>query len=159
MEISIDYLVLKFLHILGGIVFVGNIIVTAFWKLMADRTREPSIAAFAQRLVNLTDFVFTSFGAFMLLITGLMMAHSISEEIMSVPWIAWGLGLFLASGLIWGLVLFPVQVKQAWLARDFRAGDRIPDQYWRLGRIWILFGTLAVVFPLVNVYLMVFKLS
>jgi uncharacterized membrane protein len=159
MEISIDYLLLKFLHILGGIVFVGNIIVTAFWKVMADRTREPTIAAFAQRLVNLTDFVFTSFGAFILLITGLMMAHSINEEITSVPWIAWGLGLFLVSGLIWGLILFPVQVRQAWLARNFSADNPIPDKYWRLGRIWILFGALAVIFPLVNVYLMVFKIS
>ncbi len=157
MEININYSILKFLHILGGIIFVGNIVVTAFWKVMTDRTREPNIVAFGQRLVNLTDFLFTSVGAFILLITGLMMAHTLNEEIWSIPWVAWGLGLFLASGLVWALILFPVQVKQAWLARSFTEGSEIPDQYWRLGRIWITFGILATLLPLFNVYFMVFK--
>ena len=157
MEININYFLLKFLHIIGGLIFVGNIIVTAFWKVMADRTREPNIVAFGQRLVNLTDFLFTSVGAFILLITGLMMANTFNEEILSIPWVAWGLGLFLASGLVWAFILFPVQVKQAWLVRSFIEGRQIPDQYWRLGRIWIAFGILATLFPLFNVYFMVFK--
>jgi uncharacterized membrane protein len=154
-----NYLLLKLLHILGGIIFVGNILVTAFWKIMADRTREPTIAAFGQRLVNLTDFAFTSIGAFALLITGLMMSSSFSEDMWSVPWVAWGMGLFLGSGLLWALVLFPVQVKQAWLARSFTEDGEIPDQYWRLGRIWIFFAVLATLLPLANVYFMVFKPS
>lgn len=154
-----NYLLLKLLHILGGIIFVGNIIVTTFWKIMADRTREPTIAAFGQRLVNLTDFAFTSIGAFALLITGLMMSSSFSEDMWSVPWVAWGMGLFLGSGLLWALVLFPVQVKQAWLARSFTEDGEIPDQYWRLGRIWIFFAVLATLLPLANVYFMVFKPS
>ncbi|MEN8128993.1 MAG: DUF2269 family protein, partial [Pseudomonadota bacterium] len=49
---EVNYLLLKLLHILGGIIFVGNIIVTAFWKIMADRTRDAGIAAFGQRVVN-----------------------------------------------------------------------------------------------------------
>ncbi len=154
---EVNYLLLKFLHILGGIVFVGNIIVTAFWKIMADRTRDAGIVAFGQRVVNLTDFLFTSLGAFTLIITGLMMVHSFSEDLWSVPWVAWGMGLFLASGLLWAVVLFPVQVKQAWLARSFAESGEIPDQYWRLGRIWIVFGVLATLLPLINVYFMVFK--
>lgn len=154
---EVNYLLLKLLHILGGIIFVGNIIVTAFWKIMADRTRDAGITAFAQRVVNLTDFLFTSLGAFTLLFTGLMMVHFFSEDLWSVPWVAWGMGLFLASGLLWAVVLFPVQVKQAWLARSFAEGGEIPDQYWRLGRIWIVFGVLATLLPLINVYLMVFK--
>ena len=154
-----NYLLLKFIHILGGIIFVGNIIVTAFWKLMADRTREPSIAAFGQRMVNMTDFVFTSLGAFTIIVTGFMMAKNFSENIWEVTWIAWSLGLFLTSGFLWAVVLFPVQVKQAWLARAFTSEEEIPSNYWRLGRIWIAFGTLAVLLPLINVYIMVVKPS
>lgn len=156
---EVNYLLLKLLHILGGTIFVGNIIVTAFWKIMADRTREPVIVAFGQRLVNLTDFAFTSIGAFTLLITGLMMSSSFSEDLWSVPWVAWGMGLFLASGMLWAVVLFPVQVKQAWLARSFAEDGEIPAQYWRLGRIWIVFAALATLLPLINVYFMVFKPS
>lgn len=157
MEISINYFLLKFLHILGGTIFIGNIIVTAFWKVMADRTRDPNIVAFGQRLVNLTDFLFTSLGAFTLLITGLMMANTFSEDVWAIRWVAWGLGLFLVSGMIWALILFPVQVKQAWLSRSFSEDGQIPDHYWRLGRIWITFGVLAILLPLFNVYFMVFK--
>jgi uncharacterized membrane protein len=28
-------------HLFGVVIFLGNIIVTAFWKVMADRTRDP----------------------------------------------------------------------------------------------------------------------
>ncbi len=157
MEIELNYLVLKALHIAGGIIFVGNLIVTAFWKVMADRSREPVIVAFGQKMVNLTDFAFTSIGAFILLITGLMMTNSISEDLWAISWIAWGLGLFLASAFLWAAVLFPVQVKQSWLVRGLSEEDEIPDQYWRLGRIWIGVAILAVLLPFINVYFMVLK--
>ena len=41
------YLFLKGIHILGVILLLGNIIVTAWWKIMADRTRDPRVIAFA----------------------------------------------------------------------------------------------------------------
>ena len=44
-----DYLLLKSLHVLGVVIFLGNIIVTAVWKALADRTGSPTIAAYAQR--------------------------------------------------------------------------------------------------------------
>jgi uncharacterized membrane protein len=33
-----NYLLLKSLHVLGVVIFLGNIIVTAVWKALADRT-------------------------------------------------------------------------------------------------------------------------
>lgn len=33
--------VLLFFHVLGSVIFLGNIIVTFFWKLMANRTKDP----------------------------------------------------------------------------------------------------------------------
>jgi uncharacterized membrane protein len=64
-----DYQLLKMLHILGAIIFVGNIMVTALWKAMADLTKEPKVVAFGQRLVTLTDFVFTGIGAGLVFVT------------------------------------------------------------------------------------------
>ena len=65
------YLLLKSLHILGAVIFLGNIIVTGWWKVMADRTRNPVIIAFAQRQVTLTDYIFTGGGVVLILATGL----------------------------------------------------------------------------------------
>lgn len=35
------YLSLKSLHILAAVLFLGNIVVTGWWKTMADRTAMP----------------------------------------------------------------------------------------------------------------------
>ena len=47
------YAAFKLIHLLGVVVFLGNVIVTALWKTLADRTREPRVIAYAQRLVML----------------------------------------------------------------------------------------------------------
>jgi len=65
------YLLLKSLHIFGTVIFLGNIIVTGWWKVMADRTRNPVVIAFAQRQVTLTDFIFTTRGVVLILATGI----------------------------------------------------------------------------------------
>ena len=56
------YTVFKVLHLFGVILFLGNIIVTALWKSLADRTGDLRIIAYAQRLVTVTDWVFTTGG-------------------------------------------------------------------------------------------------
>ena len=152
-----DYLTLKLIHIIGAIIFVGNITVTALWKVMADRTRDPKTVAFGQRLVIITDFAFTGTGAVAVLITGLLMAMNFADTFWTIHWVLWGLILFSISGMIWMAILIPVQIKQARLAKQFDHTKEIPEQYWRLGRIWAAFGTISTVLPFVNLYFMVFK--
>ena len=65
---------LKSIHILAVTLFVGNIIVSAFWKALADRTREVGVIRYATRLVILTDVFFTAGGIALLLATGHAMA-------------------------------------------------------------------------------------
>ena len=47
-----SYNALKVVHLTGVVLFLGNIIVTAVWKILADRTGEPRVIAYAQRLVT-----------------------------------------------------------------------------------------------------------
>ncbi len=84
------YLALKNLHILGVVLFLGNIVVTGWWKLMADRTRDPRVIAFAVRQVILTDRVFTSGGAVILLAAGTAALWAAGLD----PW-QWLLGLLM----------------------------------------------------------------
>jgi len=151
------YLLLKSLHILGVVLFLGNIIVTGWWKFMADRTRNPAIVAFAQRQVTLTDYVFTLGGVLLVLGAGLGNAILHDMDYLSIKWLAWGYWLFMVSGVIWVTVLIPVQVRQARMAKTFADSSEIPETYWRLSNIWNLFGTLATLLPLFNIYWMVFK--
>ena len=63
-----SYLAFKVVHILGVVLFLGNIIVTGVWKVLADRTLDPRTIAYAQNLVTLTDWIFTAGGVVLILI-------------------------------------------------------------------------------------------
>jgi len=150
------YLALKSLHLLGVVLFVGNIIVTGWWKVQADRTRNPAIVAFAQRQVTLTDWIFT-FGGSTLLVVGAYANVYLHDLPLATPWLLWGQALFIASGLLWVAILIPVQIRQSSLARNFAGGVPIPAEYWRLNRGWLWVGLVATLLPAANLYFMVFK--
>jgi len=104
------YLLLKTIHLIGVVLFIGNIVVTGWWKYMADRTRDPRIIAFAQRQVTLTDWVFT-FGGVVLVGVGGIGNAALHDMPMSVPWLGIGSLLFGASGVIWIAILVPLQIR------------------------------------------------
>jgi uncharacterized membrane protein len=144
------------LHIVGVVLFLGNILVTAVWKLLADRTRDPAVVAYAQRLVLITDIAFTATGVVLILVSGQVMAEDFGG-VFGPTWLTLGWSFFIASGVIWLTVLIPIQLRQWRLSRGFRSDGEISDRYWRLSTLWAIFGALATVLPFVNVYLMVFK--
>ena len=153
------YLWFKAIHVLGVVIFLGNLVVTAWWKSMADLTRDAKVIAYAQRQVLLTDLFFTAGGAALLLIGGIGAAITGHLDMAHTRWLNWGGILFVLSGLIWLLVLIPVEVMQSRLVKGVAAGGAIPARYWMLNRIWTVFGVLATVLPLAAIYWMVVKPS
>jgi uncharacterized membrane protein len=151
------YLILKSLHILGVILLIGNVIITGWWKVMADRTGDPRVLAFAQRQVTLTDWVFTAGGVVLVGATGTLNGYLQGPEFFALTWVVWGYALFIAAGAIWVVVLIPIQMRQARMAREFSPGSPIPAKYRRLSRLWAVSGTLTTVLLLGNIYWMVFK--
>jgi uncharacterized membrane protein len=143
-------------HIFGVVLFLGNIIVTAFWKALADFSNEWKVIAFSQKLVTYTDIFFTTIGVLLIIITGFLMASQY-ENFLHIRWIIWGLSLFIASGIVWVFILIPLQISLHQLAKQFKTNQTIPDKYWRLERLWMIFGTIATILPLINLYWMVFK--
>jgi len=157
----LDYDALRILHLFGVICFMGNIIVTGWWKTMADRTGDYRIIAFAQWQVTLTDWVVTFGGVVIVIVAAFGMVYQVNtdilQEIHTQRWLWWGYYLFVASGVIWALILIPVQIIQARMARVFGETGVIPPHYWFYGKIWLAFGILAPLIPLVNLYWMVTK--
>ena len=151
------YLWRKRFNIFGVVIFIENIIIKSWWKVMADRTKNKQIIAFAQRQVTITDYLFTFGGVLLILVTGIGNAVIHEMDFLAIKWLAWGYWLFVASGIIWVTILLPVPIKQAKMAKLFSADQDIPELYWKLGRIWMIFGTLATLLPLANIYWMVFK--
>jgi uncharacterized membrane protein len=126
---------------------------------MADRTQNPQVIAFAQRQVTLTDYVFTAGGATILFAAGWGNAALHGMDVMQINWLSWGLLLFTASGVIWVVILIPTQIRQERMAREFAVSGNIPPEYWRMCKRWNIWGSLATVLPLLNLYWMVLKPS
>jgi hypothetical protein len=53
--------------------------------------------------------------------------------------------------------LIPIEVMQARLARRFPPEPGVPERYWRLSMLSSVFGAVATLVPLANLYFMVFK--
>ncbi len=146
---------LKTIHVLSACLFLGNVIVSGTWAALAERTRNHEIIRFSNKLVLITDMLFTLSGALGVIITGHLMAERYGGSA-SHSWISWSYMLFGLSGLIWALVLLPIQLKQRQLLRKF---DHITSEYLRLSKVWQICGAVATALPLPILYLMVTKVG
>lgn len=149
-----SYSTLKTLHIACAVLFLGNVVVSGIWAALAERTRDHRIIAFSNRLVLITDLLFTLPGSVGVYLTGHYMAQHFSGP--SPHWLTWSYVLFALSGLIWALVLMPIQLKQRAILRRDQA---ITAEYLRLSRLWQISGLVCTALPLPIVYLMVAKIS
>ena len=149
-----------FLHIAGAVVFLGNIIVTGVWMLLAERTRSIPVIHFSAKAVIRADFLFTLPGVLLLVMNGLVMVVARWggwDAFHQVSWITIALALFIASGVIWLGVLIPVQHRMAVFSDPSDYPDAPPSQFFSAIHRWYFWGGLAIALPLCSLYLMVHK--
>ena len=149
------YAIYKFLHILGVILLLGNVTVTAFWKVFADRTGDPRLVAHAQYLVTLTDWFFTASGIILIIAGGYGMVYVAGLDPLASTWLVGAQVSFLVSGLIWLFVLVPLQIRQARMAKRF--SNDIPPDYRRDAQRWLVWGIVATIPLVLATWLMVSK--
>ena len=149
------YEIAKFLHLTGVAMLMGNITVTAIWKFFADRDGRPEVLAFAQKLVTYTDWSMTLWGALLIMGGGYFMVFSVGFPV-TRGWLLWSQILFVVAGLIWLLLIVPIQIKQARLARVF-ATEGVGDEYRALSRRWLLWGLVSTLPLVIATWLMVAK--
>jgi uncharacterized membrane protein len=145
----------KLLHILGAVLLLGNIIVTAAWMFFAERANDRRVMRFAAEAVNWADVFFTVPGLFLLITNG----DILSEQwggVLGAGWITLSLALFAVSGIIWTGFLLRYQHRLIVLTRDAGA-DGIPDAVRAVLRKWYIGGALATLLPLVSFVLMFLK--
>ena len=88
----------------------------------------------------------TVWGVLLLMGGGYAMVFLVNWPL-TLHWLLWSQILFVVAGLIWLLILVPIQIKQARLARAF-AGLDVGDEYRQLSRQWLMWGLISTV-PLV----------
>lgn len=151
------YTWLKFAHLVGVVLFVGNIVTAALWKTRADRSNDLATVAFAQRMVALADWAFTLPGAILVLVGGYAMAAIRPWPLHGIRWLEWGQGLFWLSVLIWLLVLIPTQRRLVAVSEAGRKAGSLPPEFARLSQRWAMWGGIATLLPIIVLFLMVTK--
>lgn len=151
------YDLFKYLHIFGIILLMGNVTVTAVWKVFADRSKNWRIIAFGQAMVTGTDFGLTIPGIILTMIGGYGMIWAGQFSLIDPPWLLWSQIFFAMAGIIWLGILVPVQIKQARLARGFDSDASLTPEYKRLSWVWIIWGLISFIPLMIAMYLMIAK--
>ena len=145
------------IHILAAVIFLGNIITTAFWKVRADRSGNLENMAMTSRSILLADYMFTGPGIGALLITGILLAGISGWERFQEPWLGISLMLLLVTAFIWAGVLIPLQWRMVRLSEEGLTSGVLDPAYTRTSRRWSMFGGIATLLPMVILFLMVLR--
>jgi len=94
------YLVLKTVHVLSALVFLGTGLGSAWYRLRADLSHDLRVIAWCQREVVLADWTFTIPAGVALPASAIALV--IYEGIpWRTPWILWGVAGYLTAGVLW----------------------------------------------------------
>jgi uncharacterized membrane protein len=147
---------LLFTHVIGATVLLGTGAGIAFFMVISNRSRDPSLIAHVAGIVVLADLVFTATAAIVQPITGYLLARQAGWPL-TEGWVGLSLLLYGVVGAFWLPVVW-MQIRM----RDFaaQARDRVeplPPAYHRLYRWWFAFGFPAFAAVLAILWLMLTK--
>jgi len=152
----VEYLLLKFVHVLGAVVMLGTGTGIAFFMLMAHRTGEPAFIARTARVVVMADAIFTASAVILQPVTGYLLVLATGRSLLE-PWVLLSLAFYLGAGVFWLPVVW-IQMKLRDLAAVAAAnGTALPAEYHRYFRIWFAFGIPGFGFTMAILWLMIAK--
>ncbi len=149
--------ILVAIHIVSAVVFIGNIITAAYWKVRADRSGNLDIIAMTTQGLLRADYMFTLPGIVGLLVTGIALVGITDWARFQEPWLSLSFILLIVTGIIWAAILLPLQRRMARLAQLGAASGTPDPDYRRASKRWAMFSGIATLLPLVTLFLMVLK--
>ena len=152
------YPLLKLVHIVAVIIFLGNIITGLFWMKQADKTKDLNIISFTIKGIRDSDRLFTIPGVIIILIGGFGAALHNSIPLLKTGWIFWPIVLFSISGIAFGWKLAPLQKEIYKLTATAENESFDWGVYKRKLHEWEQWGLVAMLTPAIAVAMMVLKL-
>ncbi len=147
---------LRWAHILGAVVLIGTGAGIAFFMVMAHRTRDTRLIAHTASVVVIADWLFTASAVLAQPVTGALLAWQMGWRL-TEGWILASLALYVLIGAFWLPVVW-IQHRLRDLAITAAAANApLPDEYFRLYRIWFACGFPAFLAVLVIVWLMIVR--
>jgi uncharacterized membrane protein len=151
-----DYVTVKWLHILSSTILFGTGIGSAFYLLVSSLGKDARTVAAVAKYVVIADWLFTATTAIIQPATGFYMVFMVGMPVNS-KWIMWSTVLYAVALCCWFPVVW-LQMKLRNLARQ-AADDHIglPLEYWRYFKMWVVLGIPAFFAFIAIFYLMVAK--
>lgn len=141
----------KFLHVLGAVLMLGNVIVTGAWAAILWRHRESDTPRLIARGILWTDLVFTLGGGALLTIAGIQLIRIADWPWTELGWLRHGIELLAVATIVWLVVLLPDQLRME------RCASSDPVRFRRLFRRWTVVGWLDTVVLAAAMALMVLR--
>jgi uncharacterized membrane protein len=153
------YIALKILHVAAVVVFLGNLVTGILWKLHGDQTKDPVIIRHTIAGLIRADRWFTIPGVVLILIGGFGAALIGGLPLLRTRWILAGIILFAISGLAYTRQVVPLQRQMLAVASSgVEGGGRFDwDKYRMLTRRWNVWGTIALIAPVLAMIGMIAK--
>jgi uncharacterized membrane protein len=152
------YIAFKILHVFAVVVFLGNLITGILWKVSADQTKNPVIIHHTVAGLIRADRWFTIPAVLLILIGGFGAAVVGALPFIRTRWILAGIILFTISGVSYMARVVPIQRRMLAVTRaGVGSGTLDWKEYGALTRSWNLWGTIALVAPLLALVAMISK--
>lgn len=148
------YLIMKVLHVLCVVIFLGNITVGIFWKRYAEKKNDQKTIADTFGGIIKADRIFTMPAVAGILIFGFGASGVGGFPVFQTGWILWSLVLIIISGAVFMAKVVPVQKKIYALA----SGNNFSrEEYESLAKQWEMWGLIATIAPYIAFALMIFR--
>ena len=139
-----DYLVVKWLHILSSTLLFGTGLGSAWYMLFANLSRDVRAIAVVSKYVVIADWLFTATTAIIQPATGFYMAHLAGFPLTS-HWIMWSVILYVLAGACWLPVVW-LQIRLRDMAAEAaRNGTALPPLYRTYFKTWVGLGIPAFI--------------
>jgi uncharacterized membrane protein len=153
-----EYLVVKWLHVLSSTVLFGTGLGSAFYMFSTNRSGEVRAIAVVARRVVIADWLFTTPTAIVQPLTGFWLLH-LADIPWTTAWVLWSLLLYIVAGGCWLPVVW-IQIRMARIAgAAVAAGEPLPERFWRFHSVWMALGWPAFIAFVAIFFLMVVKPS
>ncbi|MFK3775697.1 DUF2269 family protein [Pseudomonas sp. NPDC089406] len=153
-----DYLLLKYLHVIAAIFLFGFGMGSYLYLIAAHRTGDTRVIAAVARLVVRFDAWITTPAGALQLLTGYAMVRLTGMD-WSSGWLLAALLIFFSVGALWLPVLVLQKRMQALAAQACASGTPLPAGYQRLYRCWLWMGVAGFAGMFLMVLVMVSKLA
>ena len=149
--------VVRLLHTVGAVLFVGGLLSAAIWQRFGSRDPGPQSAVHLSRSLLRADVLMVAPGLLLLLITGVALTVAGRFDIRAELWLLLSLILFVSAAAMWIFYLLPKERELIEIARRSLATGKLDPAYRNASNAWAMASVVLTFLGVVVLALMVLK--